>query len=93
MLNLREAVPAALKNNLGIAVSRIEKSVVEDTPDIAEAAFDPTFSFESTYDTTGSTPYWRQENSSRMSNQSWNNSAEISKKFSFSISFELLLFN
>jgi len=83
MLNLREAVPAALKNNLGIAVSRIEKSVVEDTPDIAEAAFDPTFSFESTYDTTGSTPYWRQENSSRMSNQSWNNSAEISKKFSY----------
>lgn len=83
MLNLREAVPVALKNNLGIAVSRIEKSVVEDTPDIAEAAFDPTFSFESTYDTTGSTPYWRQENSSRMSNQSWNNSAEISKKFSY----------
>lgn len=83
MLNLREAVPAALKNNLGIAVGRIEKSVVEDTPDIAEAAFDPKFSFESTYDTTGSTPYWRRENETRLSNQGWNNSAEISKKFSY----------
>ncbi len=82
MLNLSAAVPAALRNNLGIAVGRIEKSVIEDTPDIAEAEFDPRFSFSSAYDTAGTAPYWKQD-SSRASDQGWNNSVELSKKFSY----------
>lgn len=82
LLTLTDAIPQALRKNLGLAVGRVEKSIVEDTPDIAEAAFDPKFSFSSTYDTTGTTPYWKN-NSARTSNQGWNNSVELSKKFAF----------
>ncbi|MBQ6704918.1 MAG: TolC family protein [Opitutales bacterium] len=82
LLELTDAIPQALRKNLGLAVGRIEKSIVEDTPDIAEAAFDPKFSFSSTYDTTGTTPYWKNNNT-RTSNQGWNNSVELSKKFAF----------
>lgn len=82
LLTLADAIPQALRKNLGLAVGRVEKSIVEDTPDIAEAAFDPKFSFSSTYDTTGTTPYWKN-NSTRTSNQGWNNSVELSKKFAF----------
>lgn len=78
----RAAIPQALRDNLGIAVSRVEKSVTDDSADIAEAEFDPRFSFSSTYDTTGTTPYWRT-NSTRTSSQGWTNSAELSKKFSY----------
>ena len=82
LLMLTDAIPQALRKNLGLAVGRVEKSIVEDTPDIAQAAFDPKFSFSSTYDTTGTTPYWKN-NSARTSNQGWNNSVELSKKFAF----------
>lgn len=82
LLTLTDAIPQALRKNLGLAVGRVEKSIVEDTPDIAQAAFDPKFSFSSTYDTTGTTPYWKN-NSARTSNQGWNNSVELSKKFAF----------
>lgn len=82
LLTLTDAIPQALRKNLGLAVGRVEKSIVEDTPDIAEAAFDPKFSFSSTYDTTGTTPYWKNT-SARTSNQGWNNSVELSKKFAF----------
>jgi len=81
-LELKLAIPQGLRENLGLAVSRVEKSITNDSVDIAEADFDPRFSFSSTYDTTGSTPHWKQ-NKSRTSNQGWNNSAELSKKFSF----------
>ena len=82
LLNLRDAIPRALRENLGLALSRTEKSIVEDTPDIAQAEFDPRFSFSSTYDTAGTTPYWKND-ASRTSTQGWNSSAEISKKFSY----------
>lgn len=80
-LDLRDAVPQALRENLGVAVSRVEKSIEDDETDIAEAEFDPTFTFTSTYDTTGDTPYWKNT-STRHSSQGWNNTAEVSKKFS-----------
>lgn len=82
LLNLRDAIPRALRENLGLALSRTEKSIVEDTPDIAQAEFDPRFSFSSTYDTAGTTPYWKND-ASRKSSQSWKSTAEISKKFSY----------
>lgn len=81
-LDLRDAVPQALRENLGVAVSRVEKSIENDEVDIAEAEFDPTFSFSSTYDTTGTTPYWKND-SRRTASQGWNNTAELSKKFSY----------
>lgn len=82
MLTLNNAIPQALRENLGIATQRVEKSVVEETPVIAEAAFDPKFSFSSNYSTTGSTPYWKST-TNRPSSQSWNNTVELSKKFSY----------
>ncbi|MBQ2731427.1 MAG: TolC family protein [Opitutales bacterium] len=82
LLALEEAIPQALRKNLGLAVGRVEKSIVEETPEIAEAEFDPKFSFSSVYDTSGSAPYWKN-NDTRTSVQGWNNSAELSKKFSF----------
>lgn len=83
LLNLREAIPLALRENLGIAVSRVEKSIVEDSTDVAEAEFDPTFSFSSVYGTTGTTPYWKSDAySSRTSSQDWQNQIAVSKKFS-----------
>lgn len=85
-LNLREAIPQALRENLGVAVSRVEKSIVDDSTDIAEAEFDPTFSFSSVYGTTGTTPYWKNgssEFSSRTSSQDWQNQVAVSKKFSY----------
>ncbi len=82
MLALDAAIPKALRENLGIAVSRVEKSIVADSEDIAKAAFDPTFSFTSIYDTAGTTPYWRF-NSNRTSSQGWQNQVAVSKKFSY----------
>ena len=81
LLPLREAIPQALRKNLGLAIGRIEKSIVEDTPDIAEAAFDPKFAFSSSYDTAGTTPYWKNDGT-RTSRQGWTNTLEFSKKFS-----------
>lgn len=81
-LSLESAIPRALRENLGIAVARVEKSIVEETPEIAEAAFDPKFSFSSAYDTAGTTPYWKNS-SVRKSSQGWNNSVELSKKFAY----------
>ena len=82
LLSLEAAIPQALRQNLGLAVGRIEKSVTEDQPDIAEAAFDPKFSFSSTYGTGGTTPYWKTD-ATRTSTQGWNNSVELSKRFAF----------
>lgn len=81
-LLLNEAIPLALQKNLGLAVSRVEKSIVEEAPEIAEATFDPKFSFSSAYNTSGTSPLWKAD-SSRTSSQGWTNSAELSKKFSF----------
>lgn len=82
LLSLKDAIPQALRENLGLAVGRVEKSVVEETPVIAEAGFDPKFSFSSVYNTTGTSPYWKAS-SVRTSSQGWNNSVELSKKFAF----------
>lgn len=83
-LDLKSAIPRGLRENLGLAVSRVEKSITADSEDVAQADFDPRFSFSSTYDTTGTTEYWRYDPvTQRTSNQGWNNSAELSKKFSY----------
>ncbi len=79
-LSLREAVPLALRENLGIAVARTDKAIVEETPEIQEAAFDTEFSFSSVYGNAGN-PYW--EGKSGTSSQSWANRAELSKRFSY----------
>lgn len=80
-LALREAVPMALRENLGIAVVRTDKAIVEETPEIQDAAFDPEFSFSSVYENTGN-PYWEGQRNKGTSSQSWANRAELSKRFS-----------
>ena len=79
-LALGEAVPLALRNNLGVAVARREKASVAETPNVALADFDPNFSFSSTYGNTGEA-YWERQRSGA-SEQNWANRAELSKKFS-----------
>lgn len=79
-LSLRDAVPLVLRENLGIAVARIDKAIVAETPEIREAAFDPAFSFSSVYGNTGN-PYW--EGKTGASSQTWSNRAELSKRFSY----------
>lgn len=79
-LSLRDAVPLALRENLGIAVARTDKAIVAETPEIQEAAFDTEFSFSSIYGNTGN-PYW--EGQTGTSSQSWMNRAELSKRFSY----------
>lgn len=79
-LSLRDAVPLALRENLGIAIARTDKAIVEETPEIQEAAFDTSFAFSSVYGNAGN-PYW--EGRSGTSSQSWTNRAELSKRFSY----------
>lgn len=83
MLALSDAVPQALRKNLGIAVSRVEKSIVEDSPEIAESAFDPLLSFSSTYASTGSSGYWKSPSFSQTSQQSWANTLSLAKQFAY----------
>ena len=80
-LSLAEAVPAALRKNLGIAITRVQKSITAETPEIENAAFDPTLAFSSIYSTSG-TPYLRAQNSGT-SNQKWANEISLAKKFSY----------
>lgn len=79
-LTLADALPIALRENLGIAVARKEKSVTAETPEIQEAAFDTEFSFSSVYGNTGN-PYWENQRSGT-SEQNWTNQAALSKRFS-----------
>lgn len=81
-LSLREAVPLALRENLGIAVARTDKAIVEATPEIQEAEFDTSFSFSSIYGNTGN-PYWEGQRAKGTSSQSWTNRAELTKRFSY----------
>lgn len=79
-LSLRDAVPMALRENLGIAVARTDKAIVAETPEIQEAAFDTEFSFSSTYGNSGNS-YWEGEHGT--SSQAWTNRAALSKRFSY----------
>lgn len=81
-LSLRDAVPMALRENLGIAIARTDKAIMAETPEIQEALFDPEFSFSSVYGNTGN-PYWEGQRSKGTSSQSWANRAELSKRFSY----------
>lgn len=80
-LELKNAIPVALKKNLGIAISRGEKSIVEETPEIQNATFDPQLSFSSIYNSDG-TPYLQAARAGT-SSQAWANELSISKKFSY----------
>lgn len=80
-LTLADALPIALRENLGIAVARKEKSVTAETPRIQEAAFDTTFSFSSVYGNTGN-PYWEGQRDKGTSSQNWTNQVALSKRFS-----------
>lgn len=77
-LSLREIFPIALRENLGIAVTRQDKAITAETTTIAESAFDTNFSFSTTYGNHGNA-YW--ENASGKSEQDWANQVALTKKF------------
>ncbi|MCD8299041.1 MAG: TolC family protein, partial [Opitutae bacterium] len=81
-ISLREAIPQALRKNLGIAISRVEHASMEETPEIAEAEFDPTLSFSSQYNNDGNA-YWRHDRVAGSSSHDWANEIALSKKFSY----------